>query len=127
MVLAALAACSSAPKPRVDTQAVRDYVDVGELEDVEHIRTYSRDSLEYLSDFFILYKVRTKEYLLEFRRPCREFGDHRAVAPDHRYDHNRLKANEDTIRGCRIGKIYPLTRGQADELRNLGQAPGGRN
>ena len=33
------------------------------------------------------------------------------IAGDHRYDHNRLRVNEDTLRGCRIGKIYPLTDG----------------
>ncbi len=125
--LAALGACTSTPKPRIDTQAVRDYVEVGELEGVDYIRTYNRDSLEYLTDHFVLYEARTREYLVEFRRPCRDFGDHRAVAPDHRYDHNRLKANEDTIRGCRIARIYPLTKAQAEELRNLGRVPGAGN
>jgi hypothetical protein len=127
MSLAALGACSTTPKQPVDSQAIMDYVEVGELEEVEHIRTYNRDSMEYLSDYFILYGARTRVYLIEFRRICREFRDNRAVAPDHRYDHNRLRANEDTIRGCRIGKIYPLTRAQAEELRNLGRAPGGGN
>jgi hypothetical protein len=127
MTIAMLDACSSTPSHNVDTQAVRDYVEVGELEDVQHIRTYHRDSMEYLSNYFILYEARTKDYLVEFRRICREFRDNRTVAPDHRYDHNRLRANEDTIRGCRIARIYPLTRAQADELRNLGHAPGTGN
>ena len=127
MVILTLCACISAPTHHVDTQAVRDYVEVGELESVDHIRTYHRDSMEYLSEFFILYEARTKEYLVEFRRSCREFRDNRAVAPDHRYDHNRLRAKEDTIRGCRIARIYPLTSAQAEELRNLGHAPGAGN
>lgn len=127
MALAACGACSSTPKVAVDTQAVRDYVAVGELEDVRHIRTYHRDSMEYLTDYFILYEARTHDYLIEFRRICREFRDNRAVAPDHRYDHNRLRADEDTIRGCRIARIYPLTKAQAEELRNLGHAPGAGN
>jgi hypothetical protein len=107
--------------------AVRDYIEVGELEDVDHIRTFSRDSMEYVSDYYILYKARTSEYLIEFRRICREFRENRAVAPDRRYDYNRLRAGEDTIRGCRIDKIYPLTTAQADEMRNLGHAPGAGN
>jgi hypothetical protein len=127
MVLAALGACKSTPTRGVDTQAVRDYVEVGELESVEHIRTYHRDSMEYLSEYFILYEARTKDYLVEFKRICREFRDNRTVAPDRRYDYNRLRINEDTIRGCRIGRIYPLTKAQAEELRNLGHAPGAGN
>ena len=79
--------------------------------------------MEYVSDYHILYKARTSEYLIEFKRICREFRENRAVAPDRRYDYNRLRANEDTVRGCRIGKIYPLTQAQAEELRNLGHAP----
>jgi hypothetical protein len=125
--LVILLACTTTTKPRGDTQAVRDYIEVGELEDVEHIRTFSRDSMEYVSDYYILYKARTSEYLIEFKRVCREFRENRTVAPDRRYDYNRLRTNEDTIRGCRIGKIYPLTRAQADELRNLGYAPGAGN
>ena len=120
-------ACTTTTKPRGDTVAVRDYIEVGELEDVDHIRTFSRDSMEYVSDYYILYKARTSEYLIEFRRICREFRENRAVAPDRRYDYNRLRAGEDTIRGCRIDKIYPLTTAQADEIRNLGHAPGAGN
>ena len=127
VALAALSACTSTPSKTVDSQAVRDYVEVGELEGVEHIRTYHSDSMEDLSDYFILYEARTKEYLVEFKRICREVQDNRTVAPDRRYDYNRLRINEDTIRGCRIGKIYPLTRAQAEELRNLGHAPGSGN
>lgn len=127
VALAALGACTSTPGKTVDSQAVRDYVEVGELESVEHIRTYHRDSMEYLSDYFILYEARTKDYLVEFKRICREFRDNRTVAPDRRYDYNRLRINEDTIRGCRIGKIYPLSKAQAEELRNLGHAPGTGN
>ena len=125
--LVTVLACSTTTKPRGDAQAVRDYVEVGELEDVEHIRTFSRDSMEYVSDYHVLYKARTSEYLVEFRRICREFRENRMVAPDRRYDYNRLRADEDTIRGCRIDKIYPLTKAQAEELRNLGHAPGAGN
>ena len=125
--LVTVLACTSTPKAPGDPQAVRDYLEVGELEDVEHIRTFSRDSMEYVSDYHILYKARTSEYLIEFKRICREFRENRTVAPDRRYDYNRLRSNEDTIRGCKIGKIYPLTTAQAEELRNLGHAPGAGN
>ena len=38
------AACSSTPQSTVDTQTVRDYIEVGELEDVQYIRVYAHDS-----------------------------------------------------------------------------------
>jgi hypothetical protein len=123
----AATACSSAPPARVDTQAVRDYVEVGELEDAEYVRTYGRDTWSYLSDYFVIYRGRNKEYLVEFKRACRELQDDRTIAADHRHDPRRMRANEDTVRGCRIGKIYPLTRAQAIELRNLGDSPGEGN
>jgi hypothetical protein len=132
--LISIAGCSSSSeidvekrRVSVETQTVQDYVEVGELESVQHIRVYNHDSWSYLTDHFIIYKARDGEYLVEFRRRCRELRDNMVITGDHRYDHNRLRVNEDTIRGCRIGTIYPLTEAQATELRNLGTGPGGRN
>jgi len=121
------AACSSTPQTPVDTQTVRDYVEVGELEDVQHIRVYAHDSWSRLTDHFVIYEARNDNYLIEFRRRCRELQDNSRIVGDRRYDHNRLRVNEDTLRGCRIGKIYPLTEGQAIELQSLGKGPGEGN
>jgi hypothetical protein len=120
-------ACSSTPEVSVDTQTVRDYVEVGELEDVQYIRVYAHDSWSRLTDFFVIYEARNDNYLIEFRRRCRELQDNTTIVGDRRYDHNRLRVNEDTLRGCRIGKIYPLTEGQAIELQTLGKGPGQGN
>jgi hypothetical protein len=120
-------ACSSTPETAVDTQTVRDYVEVGELEDVQYIRVYAHDSWSRLTDFFVIYEARNDNYLIEFRRRCRELQDNTTIVGDRRYDHNRLRVNEDTLRGCRIGKIYPLTEGQAIELQTLGKGPGQGN
>ena len=122
-----MSACSSTPPVVVETQTVRDYVGVGELEDVKHIRVYNHDSWSYLTDDFVIYKGRADNYLFEFRRRCPELRDNSMIPADHRYDQNRLRANEDTLRGCRIGKIYPLTDAQAIEMRNLGRGPGEGN
>ena len=80
-----------------------------------------------LTDHFVIYEARNDNYLIEFRRRCRELQDNTTVVADRRYDHNRLRVNEDTLRGCRIGKIYPLTKGQAAELQALGEGPGEGN
>lgn len=133
--LVLIAACSSTSdevsvkkqKITVETQTVRDYVEVGELEDVQHIRVYTHDSWSNLTDYYIIYKARTSSYLVEFRRRCRELRDNTLITGDFRYDHNRMRVNEDTIRGCRIAKIYPLTEAQATELKNLGHGPGQGN
>ncbi len=127
IALVLIVACSSTPQVVVETQTVRDYVEVGELEDVRHIRVYTHDSWSYLTEYFVLYEARTSDYLVEFRRRCRELRDNAVIVGDHRYDHNRLRVNEDTLRGCRIAKIYPLTEAQAIELRNLGKGPGEGN
>ena len=121
------AACSSTPQHAVAPQTVRDYVEVGELEDVQYIRVYAHDSWSRLTDFFVIYEARNDNYLIEFRRRCRELQDNTTIVGDRRYDHNRLRVNEDTLRGCRIGKIYPLTEGQAIELQTLGKGPGEGN
>jgi hypothetical protein len=133
--LVLLAACSSTSDEvsvkrqsvTVETQTVQDYVEVGELEDVQYIRVYAQDSWSRLTDYFVIYEARNDSYLIEFRRRCRELQDNSAIVGDRRYDKNRLRVNEDTLRGCRIGKVYPLTDAQALELRNLGKGPGEGN
>jgi hypothetical protein len=45
------------------------------------------------------------------------------VRHDSRYIHSRF----DTIRGCRIDKIFALDEAAATEVENLGEAPGSRN
>ena len=101
-----LSACTSTPQVAVDTQTVRDYAEVGELEDVQHIRVFNHDSWSYLSEYFIIYKSRDRQYLVEFRRRCRELRDNTLITGDRRYNHNRMHVKEDTIRGCRLAKIY---------------------
>ena len=60
--------------------------------------------------------------LLEFTRNCRELTDNTRVTPDRRYDHNVIRRGIDTLRGCRIDKMYPLSEAQAQEIGALVQA-----
>lgn len=118
-----IAACSGTSPVTPDDQAIRDYVDVGELQTTDKIRAYDNDSWSSLSNRFAIYDGRRgAEYLLEFRRVCRELRDNMTVTPDRRSD-NYLRAGVDTLRGCVIYKIYPLTEAQATEIRGLGEAP----
>ena len=90
------------------------------------IRTDTSNSWEELNNYYLIYKARRAEYLVEFTRKCWELDDQRIIA-DKRWDARTIRARFDTIRGCRIGKIYALTEGESLELRELGETPGSRN
>lgn len=105
------------------TPAIEDFISVSELEEVDQIR--HRDTLHYeeLNEKFLILKSRKDEYLIEFIRRCVELRDNQRITPDVRYESNVLRSRFDTIRGCRIAAIYPINKGQADELRALGDSP----
>lgn len=125
--LALLAACAGTPEVPSDVQAVRDYVDVGELEQTDRIRTHGSDEWSPLTDHYALYKSRDGRYLLEFNRICRELTDNTRITPDRRYDHNVMRRGIDTLRGCRIDKMYPLTEAQSLEIEALVKTADGGN
>jgi hypothetical protein len=118
-LLTLLAACAGTPEVPSDVQAVRDYVDVGELEQTDRIRTHGSDKWSPLTDYYALYNSRDGRYLLEFNRICRELTDNTRITPDRRYDHNVMRRGIDTLRGCRIDRMYPLTEAQALEIEAL--------
>ena len=66
-------------------------------------------------------------YLVEFARRCYELRDNTRIVPDQRWDASKIRARFDTIRGCRVAKIYALTEAEIAELENIGEAPGSRN
>ena len=125
--LALLAACAGTPEIPSDVQAVRDYVDVGALEQTDRIRTHGSDEWTPLTDYYALYKSRDGRYLLEFNRICRELTDNTRITPDRRYDHNVMRRGIDTLRGCRIDRMYPLTEAQALEIEALVNTADGGN
>ena len=117
--LVLLAACAGTPETPPELEAVRDYVEVGELEQADRIRTHGSDQWSALTDYHALYGSRNGWYLLEFTRICRELTDNTRITPDYRYDHNVLRSRIDTLRGCRIDRIYPLTEAQKQEIEAL--------
>ena len=109
------------------SQAVRDFIELRELEELDALRSGTNDSWKQLDDRFIVYSGRRETYLVEFTRRCHELNDNTRIVPDKRWDSNRVHARSDTIRGCRIAKIYGLTEAEVAEIENIGEAPGSRN
>ena len=124
LAVAAIAGCATPPAPTV-SDAIADFIHVSELEERDAVRTLDQFDYSYLSDQYVILKTRKEKYLVRFRRPCRELNQS-YVPPDIRYERNVLRSGFDTIRGCRIGNMYALDETQAQELKNLGKAPGER-
>jgi hypothetical protein len=132
LVVLLLAACAAQDEKKDEstqdmTQAVRDFIELRELEELDSLKSGSNDSWKSLDDYFLVYSGRRETYLVAFIRRCYELRDNTRIVADERWDLNKVRARFDTIRGCRIDKIYALTEAEAAELRNIGEAPGSRN
>lgn len=120
-----LGACSTLFDAQ-EIEAVRDYVVANELKEVDKIRLYRQLNYTYINDQYITVDARTGDFLIEFKRVCRDLSrtDFTPEMVDRRYDSSVLRAGFDTIRGCPIGKIYEVRKEQREELSDLGDAPG---
>lgn len=123
MAVALVAGCST-PRQPVPNPAVEDFIIANQLESVDRIRTRDRDRWVAMNNRFVLYTSRRGAYLFEFRRECKALTNTYDKAPDLRLDQGTLRARVDTLRGCIISHIYPITSDQRIELKNLGDAPG---
>ena len=127
-----LAACASQDEQAKEStqdmnQAVRDFIELRELKERHSLKSGTNDSWRQLNESFIIYSGRRETYLVEFSRRCYELNDNTHITPDRRTDANTISARFDTIRGCRIARIYGLTEAEVAELENIGEAPGSRN
>jgi len=109
------------------TQAVRDFIDLRKLEELDSLRSGSSDSWNEIDQYFVIYEGRRDKYLVEFSRRCYELDDDTRIVADKRWESSTIRSRFDTLRGCRIGKIYALTEAEAAELENIGESPGSRN
>ena len=125
-VIAVTGACSSTTQRPQEVEAVRDFVAAAELKEVDEIRLSQTLSYTYVNDLFVTVPTRRVDYLVEFIRICYELRENqfRADMVDVRDSPNILRSRFDTIRGCRISKIFEITESQREELRDLGDAPG---
>jgi hypothetical protein len=108
-------------------QAVRDFVEVRDLEQADKMATASSDRWTTLGEYFLLYEGRRATHLVEFNRRCYELEDNSRIAADQRWDATLIRARVDTIRGCRIHRIFTLTENEVAELASIGESPGSRN
>ncbi len=125
MLLTACAAQERATTQDIE-QAVRDFIEVQELAETDRIRTASKDHWDEIDQNFLLYETSKETYLIEFIRRCYELDEY-PIVPDVRKSGRDIYAGFDTLRGCRIAKIFPLTEGEAAELASIGESPGSRN
>lgn len=107
-------------------QAIRDFIAVREMQEVKEMRTSNDDHWEEIDQKFVIYKTRREAFLVEFTRRCYELNEY-PVVPDQRQSGNVVSARFDTLRGCHIAKLFPLTEGEVAELSAIGESPGSRN
>ncbi|MDH3552738.1 MAG: DUF6491 family protein [Gammaproteobacteria bacterium] len=129
---ATLAACAAQDTTRQDAvdeavQAVRDLIEVRGLREVDKMASSLRDSWTSIESHFLIYKGRRESFLVEFSRRCYELEDDTRIIADERWDSSSIRARFDTIRGCRIHKLYALSEEDLAELQNIGESPGSRN
>ena len=125
----AMAACASEPTEPVPVvldqdQVVLDLIEVRGLEEVNRMRGAERKSWEKVAPSYIVFKARRDDYLVEFIRPCMEIWNNTFFSADDTLLHNVLRARYDTIRGCRIGRIFTLTEDDHAAVELLGGGAG---
>ena len=127
-MLVMLTACAAQEEATTQDaeQAVRDFIAVRQLQEAKEMRTSNNDSWEEIDENFVIYETRHEAFLVEFMRRCYELNQYPVVA-DERQSGNVVRARFDTLRGCYIAKLYPLTEGELAELSAIGESPGSRN
>lgn len=122
-------ACAGQPSQEIADKnlAIRDFIELRQLESLPKIRSDRNDGWETITPTFLIYRTRREDYLFEFVRPCWEILDNTRIYADERFDANTIRARFETLRGCRIAAIYALTEAEAAELENIGDPPGANN
>ena len=105
------------------SDAVDDYIEVAGLEEVPAVRSLEQLHHSIVSERYILIFDNRRRWLAAYDKPCKKLYESDAT-PDIRYERNTVRARFDTFRGCKVDRIYRVSRGIADEIMNLGKAPG---
>lgn len=124
LVLALVAACAgSSTKLESQNTAIKDLIEVNELEEVDVVRFFRQLDGYIVNDYYVILSERKKKYLLEYGQRCATdfYG---RVEADVRRDPNAIRPKIDTYRGCRIKTIYAIDDALEGELKAIGKAPG---
>ena len=126
LLIAALsiAACAATDEEK-SPDAIIDFIEVNDLEEVSVIRSYKGFGQSVLNDRYVIVTTRKEQYLLAYAYRCSEFNE-ATREPDVRSEPHAIHAKSETFRGCRIKALYPISKGQQQELEEIGQAPGQR-
>ncbi len=126
-VVLVLAGCASTSVPP-EAHAVRDFVVVSDLQQVNHIRLYRPLRYYYVNDYFVTVVVGDRSYLVEFAARCRALRSktYTASMVDFRKDPSYLR-EKDTIRGCPVQSIFEATVKQLVEIGELSKSTASQN
>jgi Family of unknown function (DUF6491) len=101
---------------RASVEELRVYVDEVKPEHVYTVRFKEPLRWKYLNDYFVIMETRNGPHLVELAWECNDLrGDIYADMADRREKRGILRANIDTIRGCRIESFYKLPARKAVE------------
>lgn len=121
----ALGACASTDPDLMEkdpeelkNEAIEDFIQVTELESEDRIRYTGQLQHEVITEDYVFVRDQRTTWLVAFAHRCYDI-DSPYVQPDIRYDSRTLRSRFDTIRGCRIRDIYPVTDGMVDEIEGL--------
>lgn len=123
-VLVLVSGCAgSSTRQETQNTAIRDLIEVNELEEVDVIRFFQQLDIYEINQYYVIVSERKKRYLVEYFQRCMK--DYRGrVEPDFRTDPRAIRPRSDTIRGCRIKAIYAIDEALEGELKAIGKAPG---
>lgn len=99
-------------------EAVEDFIEVTELESEDRIRYSGQLSHEVITEDYVFVRDNRNTWLVAFVHTCHDI-ESTFIQPDIRHDTRTLRSRFDTIRGCRIRDIYPVTDGMVDEIEAL--------
>ena len=117
-----LTGCGTMVVPQ-EVRAVRDFVVVSDLEQVDNIRLYRQLHYTYVNEYFLTVSVGNRHYLVEFGSRCRALHSEvfTPAMVDHRFDPSYLR-ERDTIRGCPVNRIFEATAEQLKEVKALSKS-----
>lgn len=118
-----LSACAAHPEPSDEANnqdAINDFIEVAELEQVDAIRSFTHFNSRIISDHYVIIYDNKRSFLVTYKSTCRELR-RSVVKPDVRFERTTIRAKFDTIRGCKIDALHKVSDGQVKELMRLGQ------